>query len=44
MKINYKAQNQYSDTINLEKKSIDDLLDRIYQDFLFKLTQNTLPQ
>ena len=42
--VNYKAQNQYSDTISLEKKSIDDLLDRIYQDFLFKLTQNTLPQ
>ena len=37
---NYKVQSQYYDTINLENKSIDDLLNNTYRDLLLKLTQN----
>ena len=35
----YKAQNQYSDTINLENKSIENLIDGTYQELLIKLSQ-----
>ena len=35
----YKAQNQYSDTINLETKSIENLIDGTYQELLIKLSQ-----
>jgi len=36
----YKVQSQYSDTLNLENKSIDDLINNTYRDLLIKLTQN----
>ena len=35
----YKVQSQYSDTLNLENKSIDDLINNTYRDLLIKLTQ-----
>ena len=41
---NYKVQSQYSDTINLENKSIDDLLNNTYRDLLLRLTQNLSEQ
>ena len=41
---NYKVQSQYSDTINLENKSIDDLLNNTYRDLLLRLTQNLIEQ
>ena len=40
----YKVQSQYSETINLENKSIDSLLENTYRELLFKLTQNIIPQ
>ena len=35
----YKVQSQYSETLNLENKSIDDLINNIYRNLLIKLTQ-----
>ena len=40
----YKVQSQYSETINLENKSIDSLLENTYRELLFKLTQNIITQ
>ena len=37
--ITYKVQDKYSDTINLENKSIEDLLDKIYQELIVRLSQ-----
>ena len=36
----YKVQNQYSDTVNLENKSIETLINKTYQEILIKLSQN----
>ena len=36
----YKVQSQYSDTIKLENKSIEDLINKIYQELLIKLSQS----
>ena len=36
----YKVQNQYSDTIKLENKSIDDLVNKTYQELYIKLSEN----
>ena len=36
----YKVQSQYSDTIKLENKSIENLINKIYQELLIKLSQN----
>ena len=36
----YKVQSQYSDTIKLENKSTEDLINKIYQELLIKLSQN----
>ena len=36
----YKVQDQYSETIKLENKSLDDLINKTYQDLLIKLSEN----
>ena len=36
----YKVQDQYSETVKLENKSIENLIDKTYQDLLVKLSQN----
>ncbi len=36
----YKVQDQYSETVKLENKSINDLTNRTYQDLLTKLIEN----
>ena len=38
--LSYKVQEQHSETIKLESKSIDDLINKIYSDLLIKLSQN----
>ena len=38
--LTYKVQNKYSDTINLENKSIENLIDKTYQELLIKLSQS----
>ena len=35
----YKVQEQYSDTVKLEKRSIDGLLNKVYQNLLIKLSE-----
>ena len=40
----YKVQSQYSETINLENKSVDSLLENTYRELLLKLTQNIIAQ
>ena len=36
----YKVQDQHFDTVKLENKSIEDLINRMYEDLLINLTQN----
>ena len=36
----YKTQNQYSDTVKLENKSTENLINKIYHELLIKFTQN----
>ena len=36
----YKVQNQHSDTIKLENKSIEDLVNKTYQELYIKLSEN----
>ena len=36
----YKVQDQYSETIKLENKTLDTLINKIYQDFLIQLIAN----
>ena len=38
--ITYKVQSQYSDTVNLENTSIENLINKIYQELLIKLSEN----
>ena len=38
----YKIQSKYSDTLTLEGKTIDDLIDKTYQDILFNLSKNII--
>ena len=38
----YKIQNQYSDTLKLEERSINQLVDRTYQQILIKLSENII--
>jgi hypothetical protein len=38
----YKAQDQYFDTIKLEKQSTENLIENLYQDILIKLSANLL--
>ena len=40
--ITYKVQNKYSDTINLENKSTENLLNKTYQEFVIRLAQNII--
>ena len=40
--LSYKVQNKYSDTVNLENKSIENLLDKTYQELVIKLAQNII--
>ncbi len=40
--LNYKIQSKYSDTLTLEGKTIDDLIDKTYQDILFNLSENII--
>ena len=37
---NYKVLSQYSDTINLENKSIENLIDKTFQELFIKLIEN----
>ena len=36
----YKVQDQYSETVKLEKKSEENLLNKIYQDLIIDLSEN----
>ena len=38
--LRYKIQEQYSDTIKLENKSVQDIIDQIYQNILIDLSNN----
>ena len=38
--LNYKVQNKYSDTVDLENRSIEDLLNKTYQELVTRLAQN----
>ena len=38
----YKVQDQYFETKNRENKSVEDLIDRTYQDLVIKLSENIL--
>ena len=40
--LNYKVQSRYSDTLTLEKKTINDLINKTYQDILFNLSKNII--
>ena len=42
--LSYKAQNQYADTVRLEAKSTEDLIDNTYRKLLNKLSQKILAQ
>ena len=42
--LNYKVQSKYSDTLTLEGKTIDDLIEKTYQDILFNLSKNIIPE
>ena len=37
----YKVQDQYSDTLRLENQSIENLINKFYQEILFYLSKNT---
>jgi hypothetical protein len=38
----YKAQDQYFDTVKLEKQTTENLIENLYQDLLIKLSANLL--
>ena len=40
--ITYRAQNNYSDTFALENTSIEDLLNKTYQELVIRLSQNII--
>ena len=40
--ITYKVQNKYSDTVNLENKSTENLLNKTYQELVIRLAQNII--
>ena len=42
--LNYKIQSKYSDTLTLEGKTINDLINKTYQDILFNLSKNIISQ
>ena len=40
--LTYRVQDKYSDTVDLENRTIEDLLNKIYQELVIKLTQNII--
>ena len=38
----YKVQDQYSETSKLENKTLENLIDKTYQDLLIKLSENLI--
>ena len=40
--LTYKVQNKYSDTVNLENKTIENLIDKTYQELVIRLAQNII--
>ena len=40
--LTYKVQNKYSDTVNLENTSIENLLNKTYQELVTRLAQNII--
>ena len=40
--VSYKIQDQYSETIKLENKSIDNLINKIYQDIIIKMSESII--
>ena len=42
--LTYKVQDNYSDTVNLENKSIEDLLNKTYQELVVRLAQNIITE
>ena len=40
--LTYKVQNKYSDTINLENRSIDNLINKTYQELIIRLAENII--
>ena len=40
--LTYKVQNKYSDTINLENRSTENLLNKTYQELVIRLAQNII--
>ena len=42
--LTYKVQDNYSDTVNLENRSIEDLLNKTYQELVVKLAQNIITE
>ena len=38
--LTYRVQDKYSDTVDLENRSIEDLLNKTYQELVIRLTQN----
>tara|TARA_B100001765_G_scaffold206828_1_gene164414 strand:+ start:402 stop:896 length:495 start_codon:yes stop_codon:yes gene_type:complete len=40
----YKVQNEYSETVKLENKIIENLVNKTYQDLLIKLSENITPE
>ena len=42
--LNYKVQSKFSDTLTLEEKTIDDLIDKTYQNILFNLSKNIISE
>ena len=40
----YAVQDQYSETIKLEKKNIEDIINKIYQNLLISISENMLVQ
>ena len=40
--LTYKVQNKYSDTVNLENRSIDNLVDKTYQELIIRLAENII--
>ena len=42
--LTYKVQDKYSDTVNLENQSTENLIDKTYQELVIKLAQNIIPK
>ena len=40
--LTYKVQNKYSDTVNLENRSIDNLINKTYQELTIRLAENII--